>query len=132
MNFSPWIICSKKLVYLSLLISPHRKEMGEIVFWIFFHRDCRRCTMSYPRMVKTIILGMWTSPLNQHTLSLHTSNFCFSFETLYRINLQRLLVCFALIFIFWDHHTIFYIWEFYWKYGLKYIACFYCIGKRDV
>ena len=41
--------------------------------------------MIYPSMVKTISLGMWrTSPLNQHTLGLHTSNFCFSFETRYR------------------------------------------------
>ena len=36
-----WILihglyAAKKLVYLSLLISPHRKEMGEIVFWSFF------------------------------------------------------------------------------------------------
>ena len=30
------------------------------------------------------------------------------------------------------HHTIIFIWESYWKYGLKYLACFYCIGKRDV
>ena len=52
--------------------------MGEIVFWSFFHRDWGRCTMSYPRMVKTISLGMWTSPLNQNTLGLHTFNSCFS------------------------------------------------------
>ena len=39
-------------------------------------------------------------PLNQHTLGLHTSNFCFSFQTLYRINLERLfLFVFALIYI---------------------------------
>ena len=100
MNFSPWIICIKKPICLSLLISPHRKEMRETVFWSFFYRDWRRCTMSYPRMVKTISVGMWrTSPLNQHTLGLHTSNFCFSFETLYRINLEHLLFVFGLIFV---------------------------------
>ena len=35
-----------------------------------------------------------TTPLDLHTLGLHTSNFCFSIETLYRINLERLFVCF--------------------------------------
>ena len=101
MYFSPWIICSKKPICLSLLISPHRKRNGRNSVSKFFHRDWRRCTMSYPRMVKTIILGMWrTSPLNQQTLGLHTSNFCFSINALYRINLERLFVCFALIFIF--------------------------------
>ena len=33
-----------------------------------------------------------TSPLNQHTLCLHTSNFYFSINASYRINLERLLV----------------------------------------
>ena len=32
-----------------------------------------------------------TNPLDQHTLGLHTSNFCFSINALYRINLERLL-----------------------------------------
>lgn len=32
-----------------------------------------------------------TTPLDQHTLGLHTSNFCFSINALYRINLERLL-----------------------------------------
>ena len=31
-----------------------------------------------------------TTPLDQHTLGLHTSNFCFSIKALYRINLERL------------------------------------------
>jgi hypothetical protein len=30
-----------------------------------------------------------TTPLDQHTLGLHTSNFCFSINALYRINLER-------------------------------------------
>ena len=30
-----------------------------------------------------------TTPLNQHTIGLHTSNCCFSFIALYRINLER-------------------------------------------
>jgi hypothetical protein len=33
-----------------------------------------------------------TTPLDQHTLGLHTSNFCFSINALYRINLGRLFV----------------------------------------
>ena len=44
-----------------------------------------------------------TTPLDQHTLGLHTSNFCFSINALYRINLERLLFAFCyfgLIFIF--------------------------------
>ena len=52
-------------------------------------------------MVKTIRFRMWrTSPLNQNTLGLHTSNFCFSFEILHRINLDRLFVCFYFDFYF--------------------------------
>ena len=35
-----------------------------------------------------------TTPLDLHTLGLHTSNVCFSIETFYRINLERLFVCF--------------------------------------
>ena len=40
------------------------------------------------------------NPLNQHTLYLHASNFCFSFETLSRINFERLFVCFCFDFYF--------------------------------
>ena len=103
----------QQVMHLSITtnVTP-RKRSGRNSVLKFFHRDWRRCTMSYPSMVKTISLGMWrTSPLNKHTLGLHTSNLCFSFESLYRINLERPLVCFALIFILWDRHTIFYIWE---------------------
>ena len=41
-----------------------------------------------------------TTPLDQHTLSLHTSNFCFFINALYRINLERLFVCFCFDFYF--------------------------------
>ena len=50
---------------------------------------------------------MKTTPLDQQTLGLHTSNFCFSINALYRINLERLLFAFyfGLIFcLYWDHH----------------------------
>ena len=42
-----------------------------------------------------------TTPLDLHTLVLHTSNFCFSINTLYRVNLERLLfVCYvSLVFV---------------------------------
>ena len=33
-----------------------------------------------------------TTPLDLHTLGLHTSDFCFSINASYRINLERLLV----------------------------------------
>ena len=39
-----------------------------------------------------------TTPLDQHTLGLHTSNFCFSINALYRINLERRLFV-SLVFI---------------------------------
>ena len=35
-----------------------------------------------------------TTPLDQHTLGLHTSNFCFSINAPYHINLERLLFAF--------------------------------------
>ena len=42
-----------------------------------------------------------TTPLDPHTLGLYTSNFCFSINALYRMNLERLLFvfCFGLIFV---------------------------------
>ena len=39
-----------------------------------------------------------TTPLDLHTLGLHTSNFCFSINALYRINLERLLFV-SLVFV---------------------------------
>ena len=38
-----------------------------------------------------------TTPLDVHTLGLHTSNLFFSINTLYRINLERLLFIYSLI-----------------------------------
>ena len=65
------IICSKTPICLSLLISPERKK-GRNGVLKFFHRDWRRCTKSYPRMVKTISLGMWRKPYLTYTLSVCT------------------------------------------------------------
>ena len=90
-------------LFISTNIAPQKRD-GRNCVLKFFHRDWRRCTMSYPKMVKTISLGMWTSPLNQNTLGLHTSNFCFSINAHYRMNLERLLFVFVLIFVLWDHH----------------------------
>ena len=39
------------------------------------------------------------TPLDQQTLGLHTSNFCFSINALYRINLERLLFAFYFVLI---------------------------------
>ena len=41
-----------------------------------------------------------TTPLDQHTLGLHTSNFCFSINALYRINLERLFIFVCFYFYF--------------------------------
>jgi hypothetical protein len=47
-----------------------------------------------------------TTPLDQHTLGLHTSNFCFSINALYRINLERLFVLFISVwFLFFETTT---------------------------
>ena len=99
-------------LFISTNITPHKRN-GRNCVLKFFHRDWRRCTMSYPRMVKTISLGMWrTSPLDLHTLGLHTSNFCFSINTLYRINLERLLFdCYVSLVFVWDHHYHLYMRE---------------------
>ena len=73
-----------------------------------------------------------TTPLDLHTLGLHTPNFCFSIETLYHINLERLFVCFGLIFVLVrPPHYHLYMKEFL-EYGLKYVGCYYKIGKMDV
>ena len=50
-----------------------------------------------------------TTPLNQNTLGLHTSNSCFSIKALYRINLERLFVCFVLIFFVRPPHYLLYM-----------------------
>ena len=50
-----------------------------------------------------------TTPLDLHTLGLHTSNFCFSINELYRMNLERLLFvfCFGLIFVLIPHYHLY-------------------------
>ena len=49
-----------------------------------------------------------TTPLDLHTLGLHTSNFCFSIQTLYRINLERR---FLFLFESWETTTLSIIYE---------------------
>jgi hypothetical protein len=47
-----------------------------------------------------------TTPLDQHTLDLHTSNFYFSINALYRINLEHLFVLFISVrFLFFETTT---------------------------
>ena len=96
-------------LFISTNITPQKRD-GKNCVLKFFHRDWRRCTMSYPRMVKTISLGMWTSPLNQNTLGLHTFNSCFSIIAIYRINLERLLFI-LLWFLFCETTTLSFIYE---------------------
>ena len=52
-----------------------------------------------------------TTPLDQHTLGLHTSKLCFSINALYRINLEHLLFAcyFSLIYVCLETTTIIYI-----------------------
>ena len=50
-----------------------------------------------------------TTPLDQHTLGLHTSNFCFSINALYRINLERLFIYFLFRFVCLETTTIIYV-----------------------
>ena len=101
MYFSLWIICSKKPIYLSLLTSPHRKEMGLEEM----HQELSKDGESHK-------LGdVKTTPMNLHTLGLHTSNFCFLINTLYRINLERLFVCFCFAFHFCETTTLSFIYE---------------------
>ena len=52
-----------------------------------------------------------TTPLDQHTLGLHTSNFCFSINALYRINLERLFVFCLFWFLFFETTTLSFIYE---------------------
>ena len=79
--------------YLFITINaPHRKEMGETVFWSF-SQGLEEMHQELSKDGEDHKLGdVKTTPLDLHTLGLHTSNFCFSIETLYRINLERLFV----------------------------------------
>ena len=92
-------------------VTPQKRN-GRNSVLKFFHRDWRRCTMSYPKMVKNHKLGdVRTSRLDLHTLGLHTSNLCFLINTLYRINLERLFVCFCFPFHFCETTTLSFIYE---------------------
>ena len=64
-----------------------------------------------------------TTPLDLHTLGLRTSNFCFSINALFHMNLERLLL-FWFDFCF-ETTTIIFIWESYWKFGLNLFGCYY-------
>ena len=58
-------------LFISTNVTPQKRN-GRNCVLNFFHRDWRRCTKSYPRMVKAISLGMWTSPLNpKHSRFVH-------------------------------------------------------------
>ena len=52
-----------------------------------------------------------TTPLDQYTLGLHTSNFCFSINALYHINLERLLFACYFSFIFVLRPPLSFIYE---------------------
>ena len=131
MYFSPWIICSKKPIYLSLLTSPHRKEMGETVFWSFFSQGLEEMHHELSKDGENHKLGdVRTSPLDLHTLGLHTSNFCFSINALYRINLERLLFVFVLVwFLFWDPHYHFLYEKDTGNMGWNILHAFIVLGK---
>ena len=82
-------------------MSPHKKEMGETVFEVF-SQGLEEMHQELSKYGEDHKLGdVNTTPLDQHTLSLYTSNFCFSIHTLYRINLERLLfACYvSLVFV---------------------------------
>lgn len=113
MNFCLSILCSKQIFCLSLLMSPHRKEMGETVFWFFLQRleEMHQELSKYGEDHK---LGdVKTTPLYQHTLGLHTFNFCFSINALYHINLEHLLFAYVIFvwFVFVLIPTLSFIYE---------------------
>ena len=97
MNFCSRIICSKKHICLSLLMHPTEKKWEKRCFEVF-SQGLEEMHQELSKDGEDHKLGdVKTTPLDLHTLGLHTSNFCFSIETLYRINLERLLFCFGLI-----------------------------------
>ena len=57
-----------------------------------------------------------TTPLDQHTLGLHTSNFCFLINALYRINLER---PFIILLFFYKTITIIYFMGEVLEFGLN-------------
>ena len=73
---------------------PHRKRNGRNGVLKFFSQGLEEMHQELSKNGEDHKLGdVKTTPLDLHTLGLHTSNFCFSIETLYRIKLERLFVC---------------------------------------
>ena len=97
-------------LFISTNITPHKRN-GRNYVLKFFSQGLEEMHHELSKDGKNDKLGDVNIPTEpKNTLGFHTSNFCFSIDTLYRINLERLFVCFAFIFILRDHHhTIFYI-----------------------
>ena len=95
MNFCSRIICRKKHICLSLLMHPTEKKWEKRCFEVF-SQGLEEMPQELSKDGEDHKLGdVKTTPLDLHTLGLHTLNFCFSIETLYRINLERRF-CFCL------------------------------------
>jgi hypothetical protein len=95
MYFCPRIICSKKPICLSPVMHPTERKWEKRGFEVF-SQGLEEMDQELSKDGEDHKLGdVKTTPLDLHTLGLHTSNFCFSIETLYRINLERLFVCFV-------------------------------------
>ena len=96
MNFCSSIICSKEPICLSLLMHPTEKRWEKRCFEVF-SQGLEEMHQELSKDGEDHKLGdVKTTPLDQHTLGLHTSNFCFSIKTLYRINLEGLFFfCFC-------------------------------------
>ena len=95
MNFCSRIICSKEPICLSLLMHPTEKRWEKRCFDVF-SQGLEEMHQELSKDGEDHKLGdVKTTPLDLHTLGLRTSNFCFSIETLYPINLERRF-CFCL------------------------------------
>ena len=97
MNFCSRIICSKKHICLSLLMHPTEKRWEKRCFEVF-SQGLEEMHQELSKDGEDHKLGdVNTTPLDLHTLGLRTSNFCFSIETLCRINLEsRFCFCLSL------------------------------------
>ena len=85
--------------------APHSKENGRNGGLKFFSQGLEEMHQELSKDGEDHKLGdVKTTPLDLHTLSLHTSNFCFSIETLYRINLEHLFVWFDFYFVRPPHY----------------------------
>jgi hypothetical protein len=108
MNFCSRIICSKEPICLSLLMHPTEKRWEKRCFEVF-SQGLEEMHQELSKDGEDHKLGdVKTTPLDLHTLGLHTSNFCFSIETLYRINLERR---FLFLFESWETTTLSIIYE---------------------